>query len=111
MSALDAFDALADPTRRRIVELLARHGDLTAGDLANQFDSARPTISRHLRVLREAGVLRTRAVAQERYYMLEPAALQPIEIWIARQRRLWAQRLAALEQHLEGKPCPEKPHE
>lgn len=98
---VDTFDALADPTRRRIIELLARRGDLTAGDLANEFDSARPTISRHLRVLREAGVVRTRAVAQERYYMLEAAALQKIETWIARQRQRWALRLRALEEYLE----------
>lgn len=98
---MDAFDALADPTRRRIVELLARRGDLTAGELASQFNSARPTISRHLRVLREAGVVRTRAVAQERYYMLESAALSQAETWLSRQRELWVKRLRALENHLE----------
>ncbi len=97
---MDAFAALADPTRRRIVELLARRGDLTAGELASQFDSARPTISRHLRVLREAGVVRTRAVAQERYYSLESATLGQVETWLARQRALWS-RLCALETHLE----------
>ncbi len=98
---MDTFDALADPTRRHIVELLARRGDLTAGELASEFDSARPTISRHLRVLRETGIVRTRAVAQERYYMLEAAALQRIEVWISRQRQLWARRLSALEAALE----------
>jgi DNA-binding transcriptional ArsR family regulator len=98
---VDAFDALADPTRRRIVELLARRGDLTAGELASQFDSARPTISRHLRVLREAGVVRTRAVAQERYYMLESATLEHVQDWLARQRALWFKRLRALETRLE----------
>ena len=98
---MDPFDALADPTRRRIVELLARRGDLTAGELAGQFDSARPTISRHLHVLREAGIVRTRAVAQERYYMLESATLANVETWLARQRTLWVKRLRALETHLE----------
>ncbi len=97
---MDPFDALADPTRRHIVELLARRGDLTAGELARHFDSARPTISRHLRVLRETGLVRTRAIAQERYYALEPRALEKIETWIARQRRRWADRLHALEAHL-----------
>ncbi len=98
---MDTFDALADPTRRHIVELLARRGDLTAGELAGEFNSARPTISRHLRVLREAGIVRTRAIAQERYYMLEAATLQRIEEWLSRQRRLWAKRLRALEASVE----------
>ncbi len=99
---VDTFDALADPTRRQIVELLAHGGDLTAGEIATQFASARPTISRHLRVLREAGVVRARAVAQERHYTLEPASLHSIEMWLARQRRLWAARLKALEVYVEG---------
>ncbi len=98
---MDTFDALADPTRRHIVELLARRGDLTAGELASEFDSARPTISRHLRVLRETGVVRTRAVAQERYYLLEAAALQRIEVWLSRQRYLWVRRLSALQAAVE----------
>jgi DNA-binding transcriptional ArsR family regulator len=98
---VDSFAALADPTRRRIVELLARRGDLTAGELANAFTSARPTISRHLRVLREAGVVRARAVAQERYYSLEAEKLSEIENWLARQRSRWTARLDALAAHLE----------
>jgi DNA-binding transcriptional ArsR family regulator len=97
---MDSFSALADPTRRRIVELLARRGDLTAGELADAFDSARPTVSRHLRVLREAGVVRSRAVAQERYYTLEAAKLQELERWLARQRVRWSTRLHALSKHL-----------
>ncbi len=100
---MDTFNALADPTRRHIVELLARRGNLTAGQLASEFDSARPTISRHLRVLREAGIVRTRAVAQERYYMLEAATLEGIELWLSRQRQLWARRLSALEAAVEDR--------
>jgi DNA-binding transcriptional ArsR family regulator len=101
---MDVFGALADPTRRHIVELLARRGELTAGELASRFDSARPTVSRHLRVLREAGVVKTRASAQERHYRLEPQALEKVESWIARHRRYWTERLGALERHLEEHP-------
>jgi DNA-binding transcriptional ArsR family regulator len=101
---VDVFGALADPTRRRIVELLARRGELTAGELASRFDSARPTISRHLRVLREAGVVRTRAHAQERHYRLEPQALEAAEAWLARYRRFWTERLSKLERHLTEDP-------
>jgi DNA-binding transcriptional ArsR family regulator len=98
---MDAFAALADPTRRRVVELLARHGALTAGELAGRFESARPTISRHLRTLREAGIVRSRAVSQERHYMLEPASLAKMEAWLARHRTLWSQRLGKLQRLVE----------
>jgi DNA-binding transcriptional ArsR family regulator len=101
---VDVFVALADPTRRRVIELLARKGELTAGELAEHFDSARPTISRHLRVLREAGVVRARAVAQERRYTLEPKSLEKMEAWLARYRRFWAEHLRSLERHLENEP-------
>jgi DNA-binding transcriptional ArsR family regulator len=98
---MDAFGALADPTRRRVVELLARHGTLTAGQLAQRFEFARPTISRHLRTLREAGVVRSRAVSQERHYSLEPQSLERMEAWLARHRRFWSERLLQLERHVE----------
>lgn len=101
---MDAFGALADPTRREIIALLARRGALTAGTLADEFTSARPTISRHLRVLREAGIVRTQSVAQERHYSLQPRALEAVEEWIARHRRFWLERLDALERHLEENP-------
>ncbi|HZY97173.1 MAG TPA: metalloregulator ArsR/SmtB family transcription factor [Candidatus Cybelea sp.] len=98
---MDAFSALADPTRRRIVEILAR-GALPAGRIAGAFDSARPTISRHLRVLREAGLVRVSAVAQERRYELQGPELAKAEGWLARHRRFWEQHLNALQRHLEN---------
>jgi DNA-binding transcriptional ArsR family regulator len=98
---VDAFSALADPTRRRIVEMLAR-GALPAGRIAGAFDSARPTISRHLRVLREAGLVRVSAVAQERRYELQGPQLAKAEDWLVRQRRFWEAHLNALQRHLEN---------
>jgi DNA-binding transcriptional ArsR family regulator len=98
---MEAFAALADPTRRRIVELLAREGELPAGDIAEHFRSARPTVSRHLRVLRDAGVVRVRSIAQQRRYALEPAALEELEAWLARYRRFWARHLIQLDKSIK----------
>ena len=91
-----AFEALADPTRRTIVERLARE-HMTAGQIADLFDVARPGVSRHLRVLREAGLVEAEAVAQRRVYRLAPTALDDVEQWCRSVRAFWDQRLDALE--------------
>ena len=96
---MKAAEALADPTRQRIVELLAER-DRTAGDLAAQFSTSRPAVSRHLRVLREHGLVRARSDAQRRVYSLDPAPLEELEAWLARHRSFWTQRLDALETEL-----------
>jgi DNA-binding transcriptional ArsR family regulator len=94
-----ALEALADPTRRRILELLA--GDeRSAGELASQFAISRPAVSRHLRVLREHGLVRARGEAQRRLYSLDPAPLAELDAWLARYRGFWADRLDELEQEL-----------
>jgi len=90
------FEALSDPTRRAIVEHLARE-ELTAGEVAALFDTARPGISRHLRVLRDAGVVEAEAVAQRRVYRLVPGALDEVEQWCREVRSFWGQRLDALD--------------
>jgi DNA-binding transcriptional ArsR family regulator len=99
---MEVFEALADPTRRRIVELLARR-ERAAGEIAAEFRVSRPAISKHLRVLREAGIVDVREVAQRRIYRLEPRTLGSAERWLARHRRFWEQRLEALERHVTGK--------
>ena len=96
MTVSGAFEALADPTRRTIVERLA-HEQMTAGQIADLFDLARPGVSRHLRVLREAGLVEAEAVAQRRVYRLAPAALDEVEHWCRSVRAFWDQRLDALE--------------
>ena len=88
---MEVFEALADPTRRRIVELLAEE-DRSAGELAGHFLVSRPAVSKHLRVLREAGVVHVREDAQKRIYGLEPNALGSAEGWLARHRQFWEQR-------------------
>ena len=93
---MEALAALADPTRREIVALLARR-ELAAGELAARFPVSRPAISRHLRVLREAGLVRDRADGRSRLYSLDPGPLQELDDWLEPYRDLWARRLDALD--------------
>ena len=93
---MEALTALADPTRRQIVALLAG-GEMGAGELAGRFPVSRPAVSRHLRVLREAGLVRARADGQRRVYALDPRPLAELDAWLTPYRRLWAQRLDALD--------------
>ena len=93
---MNAIEALADPTRRRIVELLA-DGERSAGDIASQFETSRPGVSRHLRVLREHGLVRARGDGQRRLYSLDPVPLAELDAWLARYRNLWTNRLDALD--------------
>ncbi len=92
----DLLAALADDTRLQIVEQLA-HSDQTAGELAARFPIARPGVSRHLRVLREAGLIDVRTVGRRRVYRLAPESLGQVDAWLERYRGLWSQRLDALE--------------
>src|SRR5215211_6519978 len=93
---MDALAALADPTRRELVELLA-HGEVAAGELADRFPVSRPAVSRHLRVLREAGLVTARAEGKRRLYALDPRPLREIDDWLEPYRDLWARRLDALD--------------
>jgi DNA-binding transcriptional ArsR family regulator len=90
-----ALEALADPTRRTIVELLAA-GERSAGEIAAQFETSRPGVSRHLRVLREQGLVRAREEGRLRLYSLEPGPLEELDEWLARYRSFWTNRLDAL---------------
>lgn len=87
--------ALADESRRTLLETLTG-GPATAGELAALLPIARPGVSRHLRVLREAGLVEVRPEAQRRVYHLRPEALAEVDEWLARYRALWEQRLDAL---------------
>jgi DNA-binding transcriptional ArsR family regulator len=94
-----ALEALADPTRRQIVELLAE-GEREAGEIAAQFPVSRPAISRHLRVLRDSGLVRSRPDAQRRIYSLDPAPLAEVDAWLGQYRSFWSNRLDALDVQL-----------
>jgi DNA-binding transcriptional ArsR family regulator len=91
-----ALSALADPTRQRIIELLAQ-GERSAGEIAAQFSTSRPGVSRHLRVLREHGLVQAREQGQRRLYSLDPAPLEELERWLSRYRPFWSNRLDALD--------------
>jgi DNA-binding transcriptional ArsR family regulator len=96
---VQAWLALADPIRREIVEMLADR-ERDAGELAAAFPVSRPAVSRHLRVLREAGLVRVRPEAQRRVYALDPQPLEDLARWLDRYRRFWGQRLDALDTEL-----------
>lgn len=93
--------AIADPTRRRIVELLAVR-ERTAGELVGEFDLSAPAISQHLNVLRDAGLVTTRAVGQSRIQSLDPAGFDDLEDWLQKTRAVWSRRLDALERELRA---------
>lgn len=100
MQRADAFEVLAEPRRRRIVELLAE-GERPVGDLVDELGLSQPGVSRHLRVLREAGLVDVRADAQRRLYGLRSERLREIDEWISRFRALWTASLDELERHLD----------
>jgi len=93
--------AIADPTRRRIVELLAVK-ERTAGELVEEFDMSAPAISQHLNVLREAGLVKTRAEGQSRIQALNPGGFDDLEAWLQKTRSIWSSRLDALERELRA---------
>ena len=94
------FDVLAEPTRRRILDLLMQD-ERPVGDLVASLDMSQPGVSKHLRVLRDAGLVEARTEAQRRIYRVRPEPLAEIDAWLAPYRRLWADRLDALERHLD----------
>jgi DNA-binding transcriptional ArsR family regulator len=98
---MEPFTAIADPVRRQIVERLAT-GEKSAGELGAGFAISQPAVSKHLRVLREAGLIVARAQAQRRVYRLNPGPLAEVDLWLARCRKLWEGRLDSLRSYLEG---------
>lgn len=100
---MEVFEVLAEPNRRQILDLL-RHGDRLVGDLASDLGLSQPSVSKHLRVLREAGLVVVRPDAQRRWYRLNPRPLLDADAWLAPYREIWADRLDALERHLDEEP-------
>jgi DNA-binding transcriptional ArsR family regulator len=98
-----AFEALAEPNRRRILGLL-RASERPVGALVDELGISQPAVSKHLRVLREAGLVDVRADAQRRLYRVRAEPLQAIDEWLEPYRVLWASRLDDLERHLDAMP-------
>lgn len=100
---MTAYAALADPHRRLILDLL-RDGERPVGELVRRLGLSQPGVSKHLKVLREAGLVVVRAQGKWRLYALRPEPLVEVERWLEPYRALWSDRLDALERHLEENP-------
>lgn len=98
-----SFAVLAEPTRREILDLL-RDGERPVGELVDRLRVSQPAVSKHLRVLRQAGLVEVRPKAQRRLYRLRLEPLAEIDEWLAPYRELWTRSLDQLEQHLEENP-------
>lgn len=98
---MDAFEAIAEPNRRRILDLL-KGGERPAGDMVDALAISQPGVSKHLRLLREAGLVRVRADGQRRLYSVAPGELASIEAWLRPHLEFWRGRLDDLERHLAG---------
>ena len=95
-----AFDIVAEPNRRAILTLLTS-SEQSVGDIERQLRMSQPTVSKHLRVLRDAGFVESTVDAQRRLYRLRPEPLQQVDAWLAPFRRFWSAHLDALERHLD----------
>jgi DNA-binding transcriptional ArsR family regulator len=98
-----SFEVLAEPKRRRILDLL-RAAERPVGELVDELGVSQPAVSKHLRVLREAGLVEVRSEAQRRIYRVRTEPLRAIDQWLEPYRRLWASHLDDLERHLEAMP-------
>jgi len=95
-----AFEIIAEPNRRAILSLLAS-SELSVGEIERELGMTQPTVSKHLRVLREAGFVEAEVDAQRRLYRLRPEPLKEVEEWLEPFRRFWSRHLDALERHLD----------
>ena len=93
------FEILAEPNRRRVLDLL-REQEHTVGELVDALDMSQPAVSKHLRVLREAGLVAVRVDAQRRIYSLRPEPLADVDVWLEPYRKFWRGKLADLQRHL-----------
>jgi len=99
---VDVFVAIADPTRRRLIELLGAQPGHAVNALARPFDMTRPAISQHLKVLRDAGLVTEHKIGRERRYQLRAAPLREVSEWVGQYEKFWQQRLGALGAYLDS---------
>jgi DNA-binding transcriptional ArsR family regulator len=100
MMRRDVFQAMSDPVRRDIIELLARQ-TLTVNEVADQFDISRPAVSKHLKILRECGILSYDQRGRERYCRIHPKKLIPAFLWIDQYRSLWEEKIDSFENYID----------
>jgi DNA-binding transcriptional ArsR family regulator len=94
------FEIIAEPSRRAILSLLVS-SEQSVGEIERELKMSQPAVSKHLRVLREAGIVESTVDAQRRLYRLKPEPLQEVDAWLAQFRRIWSDRLDALERYLD----------
>ncbi|HUS62655.1 MAG TPA: metalloregulator ArsR/SmtB family transcription factor [Acidimicrobiales bacterium] len=104
-AALDVLEVIAEPTRRRILDAV-REGERSVNDLVQQVGMHQPGVSRHLKVLRDAGLVEVRRDAQRRLYRLRAEPLMELDAWLEPYRAEWAERLDSLERHLRRSTKP-----
>jgi DNA-binding transcriptional ArsR family regulator len=105
-----SFAIIAEPSRRAILSLLAA-AERSVGDIEEELNLSQPSVSKHLRVLREAGFVESRVDAQRRLYRIKPEPLMEIDAWLAQFRQYWSAHVDALERHLDRiDPVPPEPH-
>jgi len=100
---MSTYSALAEPNRREILDLL-RGGERSVGDLVDRLTLSQPGVSKHLKVLREAGLVDVRRQGKQRLYALRSQPLAEVDAWLEPYRAFWSQQLDALERHLEENP-------
>jgi DNA-binding transcriptional ArsR family regulator len=110
MHVVATFEVLAEPNRRRILDLLVG-GERPVSDLVEALHVSQPAVSKHLRVLRDAGLVAVRIDAQRRIYRVRPEPLQAVDEWLRPYRVLWSSRLDALEEHLHTMHVHDTPNE
>jgi len=103
-----AFEVLAEPNRRRILDLLLEH-ERPVAQLVDALEVSQPAVSKHLRVMRDAGLVEVRTAAQQRIYSVRAEPLRDLDEWLHPYRRLWAERLDALERYLDSSSDPRRP--
>lgn len=96
----DVFQAIADPVRRDIIDILARDR-LTVNAVAEQFNISRPAVSKHIKILRECGLVQTISVGRERQCVIIPEGLSVVSEWVEQHRKLWEQKLDSFEDYLQ----------
>ncbi len=97
-----AFSALADPTRFRIIEMLAKNGRMPVNKINKHFKVSAPAISQHLKVLKKANLVKVEINGQQRIYLLNPAGITEVEDWLAKTRRMWESRFDAFDAMLKA---------
>lgn len=96
----DVFQGIADPTRREIISLLAKAEPMNLNSIAEQFEISRPAVSKHIKILEECDLIDIQQEGRERMCELKPESLEPVSDWVEMNKRLWNQRLDALEDYL-----------